>query len=120
VEFFEKKIRPVLVERCYQCHSAEAQKAGKLRGKLLLDTRAGLLKGGDNGPAVVPGKPKEGTLLPALRRDGPVKMPPKERLADAVVADFERWVALGAPDPRDGSVTVKKGIDVAAGRKFWA
>src|ERR1700722_11767294 len=74
VEFFEKKIRPVLVERCYPCHSAEAQKAGKLRGKLHLDTRAGLLKGGDNGPAVVPGKPKEGTLLPALRRDGLVKM----------------------------------------------
>ncbi|HKI31637.1 MAG TPA: PSD1 and planctomycete cytochrome C domain-containing protein [Gemmataceae bacterium] len=120
VEFFEKKIRPVLVERCYPCHSAEAQKAGKLRGKLLLDTRAGLLKGGDNGPAVVPGKPKEGTLLPALRRDGLLKMPPKDRLPATVVADFERWVVLGVPDPRDGTVTVKKGIDVEEGRKFWA
>ena len=120
VEFFEKKIRPVLVERCYQCHSAEAQKAGKLRGSLLLDTRAGVLKGGDNGPAVVPGKPQEGTLLPALRHDGLVKMPKKDRLPDAVVADFERWVALGAPDPRDGTVAAKKGIDVEEGRKFWA
>src|SRR5438876_471640 len=70
IEFFEKKIRPVLVENCYKCHSALAQKSNKLRGGLLLDSRAGVLKGGDTGPAVVPGKPTEGTLLATLRYSG--------------------------------------------------
>src|SRR5437763_8018692 len=83
--FFEKKVRPVLVDNCYKCHSAEAQKAGKLKGDLLLDTRAGVLKGGENGPAVVPGKPDESRLIKAVRYvDDDLKMPPKgkgERLS---------------------------------------
>src|SRR5205823_1528052 len=99
VEFFEKKIRPVLVQQCYECHSAEAQKNKKLRGGLRLDTRDGVLTGGDSGPAVVPGKPADSVLLRALRHDG-LRMPPKSKLPDAVVADFEKWVSLGAPDPR--------------------
>src|SRR3954466_15744342 len=83
VEFFENKIRPVLVEQCYKCHSAEAQKEKKLKGGLLLDTKAALLKGGDTGPAVVPGKPGEGTLLKSLKYEGETQMPPKGKLPDA-------------------------------------
>jgi hypothetical protein len=117
VRFFEQKIRPVLVEHCYSCHSASAKKP---RGQLLLDTRAGLLKGGASGPAIVPGKPKDSLLIQALRHED-LAMPPKGKLPPAVIADFERWVALGAPDPRDGSSTwTTKGIDLEAGRKFWA
>src|SRR5262245_6971774 len=104
VEFFEKKIRPVLVQHCYACHSAEAQKNRKWRGGLLLDSRAGLLKGGDSGPAIVPGKPDAGTLLEALRHTGDVRMPPKGKLPDGVLADFQAWVKMGAPDPRRPAV----------------
>jgi hypothetical protein len=100
VDFFEKKIRPVLVEHCYACHSPEAK---KVRGGLLLDTRDGLLKGGDRGPAVVPGKPAESLLLGALRQTDELRMPPKGKLPDAVVADFARWIEMGAPDPRRSS-----------------
>jgi hypothetical protein len=97
-EFFEKKIRPVLVEHCYECHSAGAK---KLAGGLLLDSRDGVLKGGDTGPSVEPGNPEASLLIAAVRyTDESVQMPPKGKLPDAVVADFERWVKLGAPDPR--------------------
>src|SRR5262245_48167285 len=67
VEFFEKKIRPVLTQNCGGCHSAEAEKNGKLKGTLYLDSRAGLLKGGDSGPAIVPGKPADSLLLKTLK-----------------------------------------------------
>ena len=70
IDFFERKIRPVLVEQCYRCHSAGASAAGKLRGGLQLDSRAGIRKGGDSGPAVVPGSPGESLLLKALRHEG--------------------------------------------------
>lgn len=123
-DFFETKIRPVLVERCYQCHSAEADKKGKLKGGLLADTRDGLRKGGDGGPAVVPGKPDEGTLLKALRYAGDVQMPPKGKLPDAVIADFEAWVKAGAADPRTPSTGEGRkpagSIDIAAGKVFWS
>src|SRR5262249_58389129 len=82
VEFFEKKIRPVLVEHCYKCHSAEAQAKKKLRGGLRLDTREGLLEGGDTGPAIVPGKAKESLLYKSLRHDGDLAMPPSGKLPD--------------------------------------
>jgi hypothetical protein len=99
VEFFEKKIRPVLVRHCYPCHSAGANKH---KGGLLLDTRAGLLKGGDSGPALLPGKPADSRLVRAVRYDDEaLKMPPKGRLPDAVIADLERWIKIGAPDPRE-------------------
>jgi hypothetical protein len=117
LQHFEQKIRPVLVQHCYKCHSAEAKKP---KGGLLLDTRAGLLKGGDAGPALVPNKPTESLLLKAIRHDG-LEMPPEEKLPDGVIADFERWIQLGAPDPREGKAgVVAAGIDVEAGRKFWA
>jgi hypothetical protein len=121
LEFFEKKIRPVLVERCYSCHSAKAE---KLKGALLLDTRAGLLKGGETGPAVVPGDPEKSLLVKAIRyTDEDLKMPPKGRLAAGVVADVEAWIKRGAPDPRAGegpAVPKKRVIDLDEGRKYWA
>src|SRR5204863_6723534 len=97
VQFFESKIRPVLVKHCYKCHSAQAK---KVKGKLRLDTRAGLLKGGETGPAIVPGRPIKSLLIKAIRHDG-LEMP-KEKLPAAVLADFVKWVRMGAPDPRDG------------------
>ncbi len=121
VEFFEKKIRPVLVEHCYQCHSADAKKNKKLKAGLLLDTRDSLLKGGDNGPAVVPGKVQEGSLLKALRHTDDTKMPPKGKLPDSVIADFDAWVKMGAPDPRTGQAPIgAKEIDWNQARQFWA
>ncbi len=121
VEFFEKKIRPVLVDHCYSCHSAEASKNKKLRGGLYLDSRAGIRDGGDSGPAVTPGKVKDSLLLKALRGQNDLSMPPKGLLPENVAADFERWIQMGAPDPRDGATkkNVAK-IDYGAGRAHWA
>jgi hypothetical protein len=120
IELFEKKIRPVLVDRCYRCHSAEAEKTKKLRGSLLLDSRDGVQKGGDGGPILDAAHPRTSRLLQALRHEGDLKMPPKDRLPDAVIADFTRWVEMGAPDPRDGKPTGRRQINLEEGRKFWA
>jgi hypothetical protein len=120
IDFFEKKIRPVLVEHCYPCHSVQAKKD---RGKLLLDSKAGLLQGGESGPAVVPGKPNDSWLLKGVRYTEPdFKMPPKGKLPPEVIADLEQWIAMGAPDPRGGDVVkgTKYGPSVEEGRKFWA
>jgi hypothetical protein len=114
VKLFEDKIRPVLVQKCFVCHSVDAQKAKKLRGGLYLDSREGLRKGGDNGPLL------DGLLMKALRHDGDIKMPPKAKLPDAVIADFDAWLKMGAPDPRDSSAPVVKTIDIEAGKRYWA
>ena len=114
---FRDHVRPVLVKHCHQCHSQEAKAANKLKGGLLLDSRDGLLTGGDSGPAIESGKPDETLLLEALRYET-LKMPPQGKLPANVIADFEAWIKMGAPDPRDGKVTTKPaGIDVAAGRR---
>ena len=118
--FFESKIRPALVAHCYQCHSAEALTKKKLRGGLVLDTKAGWQKGGDNGPSIVPGKPAESLLLKSLKHEGDSHMPPKGKLPADVIADFEKWIAMGAPDPRDGKAAAQRVIDIAAGKKYWA
>jgi len=116
LEFFEKKIRPVLIERCYKCHSAESK---KLKGKLLLDTREGLLKGGESGPAIVAGRPEKSLLISALRYED-LEMPPKNKLSDAVINDFVLWIKKGAADPRDGAARKEKeGIDVERARHQW-
>ncbi len=123
VEFFEKKIRPVLDQHCAGCHSADAEKNKKLKGSLYLDSRAGVLKGGDTGPALVPGKPAKSLLLKTLKYEGDVQMPPKGKLPAAVVKDFETWIAMGAPDPRgDAAIAPKRqvGLTIEEGRKFWA
>ena len=96
-EFFETRIRPLLIERCYECHSAER----KVKGGLRLDTRDGWETGGDTGPAIVPGDPEKSLLVTAVRYVDPeFQMPPKHRLAPAEVAALEAWVKMGAPDPR--------------------
>jgi len=118
--FFEKKIRPVLVEHCYKCHSADAE---KIKGDLVLDTREGLRKGGTTGPSIVPGNPDRSKLILALRsKDPDTAMPPKGKLPDSVIADFEAWVKMGAPDPRDGAAVAipKYVVDIEKGRSFWA
>jgi Planctomycete cytochrome C len=105
LEFFEQKIRPVLVARCYRCHSADAK---QVKGGLRLDSRAGMLRGGDTGPAVVPGKARDSLLLKAIRHQADVpRMPPTgARLPDNVLADFEKWIALGAPRPDEKAASV--------------
>ncbi len=121
VDFFERKIRPVLVQHCYSCHTGAVK---KLKGGLSVETRQGLLEGGDNGPAMVPGKPDESLLIKAIRHTDPdLKMPRKEKLPAEVIADFEKWIKMGAPDPRTKLTNPerKRGdIDIDEGRKFWA
>jgi len=113
-EFFEAKIRPVLVNKCYECHSTEAKKLG---GKLLLDTPQGILRGGESGPAIVVGKPKESLLVQAMHYDG-FEMPPENPLAEMIIHDFERWIADGAPDPRVEKSAAEK--TVVAKTKLWS
>ena len=97
LNFFEAKIRPVLVESCYECHSA----GKKQKGGLVLDTKAGWEKGGDTGPALTPGDVEKSLLVKAIRHTDPdLAMPPKKKLTDAQIADLEAWVKMGAPDPR--------------------
>ncbi|MCI0360041.1 MAG: PSD1 and planctomycete cytochrome C domain-containing protein [Planctomycetaceae bacterium] len=119
IELFEKKIRPVLVERCYECHSAKAK---KVEGNLLLDSRETARKGGDLGPAIVPGDLEKSLLIQAIRyTDENLQMPPKEkgRLPAEVVADFESWVKRGAPDPRDSEAPAATTVDIEAARQRW-
>ena len=116
--FFEKKIRPVLVQHCYQCHSADSE---DVQGELLLDTREGIRKGGISGHAVVPGNPKESLLIEAIRYgDDALAMPPKKKLSDSVIADFEEWITMGAPDPRDGKGAPFFEPDWTKSRDHWA
>lgn len=100
-DLFEKKIRPVLVERCYKCHSVDSE---KLKGELLLDSKEGMLKGGSSGkPAIIPGNPEGSKLIEAIRYSNEeLQMPPPKngKLTDQQVADFVTWVKTGAPDPR--------------------
>ncbi len=121
IDFFEKKIRPVLAERCYRCHSAEAARTGTLMGKLQLDTRAGVQRGGSRGSVVVPGRPDQSMLIEALEyANDKLQMPPGGKLPDEVIADFVKWVALGAPDPRDSQAVDTAAIDLESGRRHWA
>jgi len=97
LEFFEAKVRPVLVQHCFECHSAKAK---KLKGGLLLDSRAGMLAGGDLGPALVPGEPDKTRFLEAIsHKNLKLKMPQKYKLPDAVIADLTAWVKMGTPWP---------------------
>ncbi len=118
---FEAKIRPVLAQHCYRCHSAAA---GKAEGSLRLDTREHIRAGGDRGPAVVPGKPAESLLLTALSHSDPdLQMPPKQqRLSDAVVHDFKAWILAGAIDPREDAAGAPQSppVTIEAAREHWA
>lgn len=121
IQFFEQKIRPVLVEHCYGCHSVEARDLKKLQGGLFLDSAAGIAAGGDSGAAVDKGKSADSLLLKAMKYDG-MEMPPTGKLPDEVIADFAKWIDLGAPDPREGESPVKpkREINLEEGRQWWS
>ena len=117
VDFFEKRIRPLLVDRCYECHAVDAN------GGLQLDTAAGLKKGGEHGPVIVAGKPAESRLMKAVRQEKGLEMPPapEEPLSEEQIADLAKWIEMGAPDPRTGGGTPSP-IErlIAAGKSHWS
>ncbi len=119
--FFESKVRPLLAENCFECHSAEK----KVKGGLRLDHRGGWETGGESGPALVPGQPEASLLIKAVRyRDEDLAMPPDKKLSDAQIAVLEEWVRRGAHDPRTeaslATANKQTAMSVEDGRKFWA
>ena len=119
IDFFEAKIRPLLVSQCYECHSAASK---PVMGGLRLDTKQALMAGGSHGASLVVGDPEKSLLIKAIRfADNGLKMPPKGKLTTAQIADLETWVRMGAPDPRDAAGPKKlKGLSVEEGRKHWS
>ncbi|MEY4102875.1 MAG: hypothetical protein RL461_77, partial [Planctomycetota bacterium] len=134
LQFFESTIRPILVDQCYGCHSAQS---GRARGGYLVDTRDGARKGGGSGPGIVPGKPDDSLLIQAVRyHDEDLQMPPKGKLSEDQIKALERWVAMGAPDPREAATAKPKPsggapdaelptgeltkADIEKGRAWWA
>jgi len=119
LEFFEKEIRPVLIEHCYECHSEEA---GERKGGLWLDRREGWQLGGDSGRAAVPGDVDGSRLIEAVHYGNPdLEMPPDGKLPAAVIADLEEWVRRGLPEPRDEPADREEdGLSVEEGREFWS
>ena len=121
--FFEKKIRPIFINRCYECHSVEK---GKAKGNLTLDSREALLKGGDSGPALIAGQPENSLIIQSVRyKNQDMQMPPKGALPSQEVKWLEEWIQMGAPDPRE-TVTAKtlpsgpRTINLEEGAKHWA
>src|SRR5262247_1170718 len=121
LDFFEKKIRPALVENCYACHS---EKSKRPQGGLLLDSIEAMLKGGASGqPAIVPGDPEKSLLIKAIRQtDAKLQMPMGGKLPDQVIKDFEAWVKMGAPAPRASSTAASNqpAYNFEEARKFWS
>jgi hypothetical protein len=121
IEFFESKVRPLLAENCYDCHSGDVSEA---KAHLLLDSSDGWKIGGESGPAIIPGRPDESLVMKAVGHQDPdLQMPPKYRLQDTEIETLRQWILAGAPDPRDSrglTRYAKKGIDLEEGRKFWA
>ena len=118
LEFFEKSVRPLLIERCYECHSTK-----EVSGGLRLDSQIGVAKGGDTGPAIVAGKPAQSRLVEAIRYENrDLQMPPTGRLSDAEIDVLVKWIELGAPDPRDTVPVLAgpTGMSIEDGRKFWS
>ena len=115
LDFFENHIRPVLIEHCFECHSGDAKTP---KGGLRLDSRAGVLEGGENGPALVPGRAQESMLIQAVRYES-LKMPPQGKLSEAIISDLVKWVEMGVPDPRvRETIPVASSTDV--GKDHWA
>ena len=122
IAFFEKSIRPLLIKHCYSCHSAEAQGKGKLEASLALDTKQGMLTGGESGPVIVPGKPDESLLIEAIKYES-YEMPPSGKLPQEEIDLFVKWVEMGAPDPRDGGAapTPRRSFEITEqDRQHWA
>lgn len=118
VRFFREKIEPVLKAQCYSCHSRQAD---EVKGGLRLDFKAGVLRGGDSGPAVVAGKSGESLLIQAIRHEEGMAMPPKKpKLSNQIIADFVKWIEMGAPDPRDREPTDADDSKFEEARKHWA
>ncbi|MGV3534022.1 MAG: PSD1 and planctomycete cytochrome C domain-containing protein [Chthoniobacteraceae bacterium] len=119
VQFFESKVRPVLSAKCYKCHSLEE---GKAKGGLTLDSKAGVLKGGDTGEALKPGDPDASLLIQAITyKDKDLQMPPKgEKLSDQEIAVLTAWVKMGAPDPRSETAATKLTGLTEKARDHWA
>ena len=123
LQFFEKNIRPVLVQHCYKCHSSESE---KVKGGLTLDTKQATLLGGESGhPGVTPGSIAQSSLYEAMTwKNEDMQMPPKQKLPDDVIANFKKWIEMGAPDPRESKVANASGgkrvIDMDEGRKHWS
>jgi len=116
-DFFENKIRPILADNCYKCHSTYAE---KIKGGLLLDSREALLKGGDTGKAVVPGNPDASLLIKAVRYNDPdLQMPKNKKLADDQIADLVAWVKMGVPDPRSATADQRKWNDNKTNHWAW-
>jgi hypothetical protein len=119
LEFFEKRVRPVLVARCYECHSGESK---NLQGNLRLDSREGVLAGGDIGAAAVPPDPEKSLLVEAVRYTSEsIQMPPTGKLPAAEIAILEEWVRRGLPFPAtEAGAVARRTIDIETGRKHWA
>ena len=113
---FREKIEPVLKAECYGCHSGTAD---DLKGGLRLDSRAAVLRGGENGAVIVPGKARESSLIQALRHEGGLAMPPKKKLSAQTIADFVKWIDDGATDPRDNEAPTFAD-EIKAARQHWA
>src|SRR5262245_15376383 len=117
-DFFEKRVRPLLAQRCWGCHSAKSKKS---RGGLRLDSHQAILEGGDSGAAVVPGQPERSLLVQAVQhRHATVHMPPSGQLPPREVAVLVEWVRRGAHFPGPETAPARAGIDLAASRKFWS
>jgi hypothetical protein len=114
--FFEKNIRPVLVKHCYECHSTKAK---QVQGGLWLDTRDGTRKGGETGPAVVPGNMKKSLIIDALEHTS-LEMPPDKKLPANVIANFRRWIRTGAADPRLGKSPIAGKKPKAVRQTLWS
>ncbi len=118
-DFFETKIRPILVKHCYECHSDES---GKARGGLKVDSRDAIRRGGESGPAITLRAADRSLLYQSITYQGDYQMPPKGKLPDQVIADFRSWIEMGAPDPRKTQPTARVAteIDIDQGRQYWA
>jgi cytochrome c553 len=120
VEFFEKKIRPLLADNCFRCHSRDT----KQKAHLKLDSRTSMLKGGDSGSALKPGDPENSLIVKAVRYTGAIKMPKNSKMSDEAIADLTAWVKMGAPwpggDERDTIVNAPKEFDLKERAKHWA
>ena len=117
LDFFENKIRPLLADNCYKCHSTQAE---KVKGGLLLDSREGLLKGGDSGPPIVPGNPDASLLIKAVRyTDADLQMPKDKKLPDDAIANLVAWVKMGAPDPRSAAAALRKWDESRTNHWAW-
>ncbi|MEP7362008.1 MAG: PSD1 and planctomycete cytochrome C domain-containing protein [Acidobacteriota bacterium] len=120
MEFFEKKIRPIFATKCYGCHGPNAK---PVQAHFRIDTREGMLKGGDTGPAIVLGDVAGSRLLKAVSyTDLDLRMPPTGKLSDGEIADLRRWVEMGAPDPRAAaeSLSGPRKLDLERGKRHWS